>query len=54
LQKIGIQGQPGLMLNINGEEIRVGRTGIYEMLDDLEITFLGVASTDYGFFLIDY
>lgn len=54
LQKIGIQGQPGLIININGEEIHIGRTGIYEMLDTIEVTFLGIASPDYGFFLIDY
>jgi len=41
-------------MNINGEEIRIGRTGIYEMLDDIPVTFIGVASTTNDFFLIDY
>lgn len=31
LLKVGIQAHPGLMMCINGEEIYVGRTGIYEL-----------------------
>lgn len=54
LSKIGIQGKPGLLMNINGEEIHIGRTGIYEMLDDIDVTFIGVVSTSDDFFLIDY
>ena len=29
--KLGIQSRPGLLMCINGEEIRIGRTGIYEI-----------------------
>jgi hypothetical protein len=29
--KMGIQSRPGLMMAINGEEIRIGRSGIYEI-----------------------
>lgn len=54
LSKIGVQGKPGLLMNINGEEIHIGRTGIYEMLDDITVTFIGVAFTSGDFFLIDY
>lgn len=31
LLKIGVQSRPGLMMCINGEEVRTGRTGIYEI-----------------------
>jgi hypothetical protein len=31
LVKIGVQSHPGLIMCINGEEIRVGRSGIYEI-----------------------
>ena len=30
LRKIGIQAPPGLMFSLNGEEMRVGRSGIFE------------------------
>ena len=29
--KMGIQSKPGLLMCINGQEIRIGKTGIYEM-----------------------
>lgn len=32
--KIGIQADPGTVVSINGTEVRIGKTGIYE-LDDL-------------------
>lgn len=42
LLKIGIQGPPGLLFCLNGEEMRIGRSGIYELYyDNLEITYLG-------------
>lgn len=31
LLKMGVQSHPGLMMCINGEEIHIGRTGIYEV-----------------------
>ena len=31
LKQIGIQGPPGLLMNINGEAIRIGRSGLYEI-----------------------
>lgn len=34
-KKIGVQSKPGLIMCINGEEVRVGRTGIYEFNNDL-------------------
>ena len=31
LSKLGVQADPGLMMCINGEQIYVGRTGVYEL-----------------------
>ncbi len=42
LKKIGIQGPPGLLFVIDGEEMRIGRTGIYELYDDeIVISYIG-------------
>lgn len=43
--KIGVQSQPGLMMCINGQEIRVGRSGIYELRNQaLKITKFSVVA----------
>lgn len=43
LIKFGIQSRPGLMMCINGNEIHIGRTGIYEMRNGLiSVSFLSV------------
>lgn len=31
LKQIGLQGPPGLLFSLNGEEMRIGKTGIYEV-----------------------
>lgn len=62
LKKIGIQGPPGLLFTIDGEEIRVGRTGIYELYnDDISISYLGFVIKDSlftqdgkDFFILDF
>lgn len=42
-RKIGVQSRPGLRMLINSEEIRVGRTGIYELKNsDIKIESLGM------------
>lgn len=38
LKKIGIQGPPSLLMCINREPIRIGRSGIYEINNGIEIT----------------
>lgn len=43
LTKIGIQTQPGSLLCVNGAQIRVGRSGIYEINNGVNITFFGIA-----------
>lgn len=45
LSRIGIWGHPGLMMAINGEEIRVGPSGHYEQ-DVINIKSLGVVAED--------
>lgn len=39
-KKIGVQSHPGLLMCINGEEIRIGNTGIYELKS-------GIITTDF-------
>lgn len=54
LTKIGIWGHPELMMIINGEEIKIGPSGYYE-LDAIPITSLGVvALNNKDMFSIDY
>lgn len=41
--KLGVQSRPGLLMCINGEEIRTGRTGIYEIKNGIiRTTFFAV------------
>lgn len=57
IEKIGIQGPSGLLFTINGEEMRIGRTGIYELYNkDIPITYLGFVTKkgDNKFFIVDY
>lgn len=43
LIKIGVQSRPGLNMNINGEDIRVPRTGIYELKNGIiNISFFSI------------
>ena len=61
LEKIGIQGPPGLMMCINGEEIRIGRTGIYELNNGITVQYIGfiVKESDFtqdgkDYFIMDF
>lgn len=54
LKQIGIQSRPGLEMCINGEMIRVGRSGIYEMNYGIDITFIGFMPNENDHFLMDY
>lgn len=41
LTKVGIQGPPGMLMCINGQPIRIGPSGIYEIKNGYKVTFLG-------------
>ena len=43
LSKIGFQSAPGTLLCVNGEQIRVGRSGTYEINHGINVTFFGIA-----------
>lgn len=40
LYKLGIQTSAGTIVNINGTNIKIGKTGIYELEDIIKITSL--------------
>lgn len=55
LKQIGIQGPPGMVMCIDGEEIRIGRSGIYEINNGINISFLGFIIHDNDkYFILDY
>ena len=56
LTKIGVQGPPSLLMCINREQIRIGRTGIYELNNqNIRITSISfVPKSDSDYFIMDY
>lgn len=58
LTKIGIQGPPSLLMCINREQIRLGKTGIYELNNGINVTSISfvpknsVNGLDY--FIMDF
>lgn len=56
--KLGVQSRPGLLMCINGQEIRVGPSGIYEIKSGYKVTFIGFViidtSTADDYFILDY
>lgn len=54
LTHIGVYSHPNTIMAINGEEIRVGQSGYYE-LNNFEITSFGIAANDNkDRFIVDY
>ena len=50
LKKIGIQGPPGLMFILDGEEIKIGKSGVYELYNDnIDISYIGFIIKDSSF-----
>lgn len=45
--RFSVWSHPGLMMAVNGEEIRVGSSGFYE-LDVLQVTSLGIVAQDFS------
>lgn len=56
LKQIGVQGPPGLQMCIDGEQIRIGRSGIYEINNGVMVNFIGfiVEPNDKKYFMLDY
>lgn len=55
LKQIGVQGPPGLLMSINGEAIRIGRSGLYEINNGINTTFIGfIIEADEKYFVLDY
>lgn len=52
IKKIGVQGPAGLTMMINGEEIKVGPSGVFE-LNNFDITSFGVCGSSEPF-IVDY
>lgn len=50
--KIGVQSRPGLLMCINKESIRIGRSGVYEINNGYPINFFNIPSDDN--FILDY
>lgn len=49
--QFGLQADPGFIFLINGEPMRVGRTGFFESPEGYEISNVGVTEPN---FIIDY
>ena len=56
LKQIGVQSAPGLLMSIDGEAVRVGRSGIYEINNGISVSFIGfiVEPDDNKYFILDY
>lgn len=56
LSRIGIWSHSGLLMAVNGEEVRVGRSGLYE-IDVIDIDSIGIVADNNDYtnnFTIDY
>ena len=55
LKQIGVQGPPGLLMSINGEAIRIGRSGLYEINNGVNTNFIGfIIENNEKYFILDY
>ena len=54
LSKIGIQGPPLMLMCINREQIRIGKNGIYEINNGVEVKSIGFVPADNDYFIMDY
>lgn len=52
--KIGVQGPPLLLMCINGQQIRVGYNGIYEINNGMKITSISFVPAADDYFIMDY
>ena len=55
ITKLGVQGPPSLLMCINGEKIRIGKSKIYQLDDkNIKITSLCFCPKSSDFFIADY
>ena len=56
LKRIGVQGTPGLLMCINGEQIQIGKSGMFEINIDYIVSYFGVVLEPNSdkIFLLDY
>lgn len=55
IRKIGVQANPGLLMCVNGEAIRVGPSGIYEIKNGYPINFFSfLLENEQEHFILDY
>lgn len=56
LKRIGVQGTPGLIMCINGEQIQIGKSGMFEINIDYTVSYFGVVieKDSDKIFLLDY
>lgn len=51
--KIGIQGPTGMLFCLNGEQLRIGQNGIYQLEEDIDINFFGVVLKNNSYCIAD-
>lgn len=55
LTRLGIQGTPGLIMCVNGEQIQIGKSGMFEINTDYIVSSFGVVIEDNNkSFILDY
>lgn len=55
LKQVGVQGPPGLLMSINGEGIKIGRSGLYEINNGINTSFIGfIIEDNEKYFVLDY
>lgn len=54
LIKIGVQGPPSMLMCINKEQIRIGRSGIYEINNGMNITSISFVPKNTDYFIMDF
>lgn len=56
IKQIGVQSAPGFQMCIDGEQIKIGRSGLYEIKNGVIIKFIGfvIDADDNQHFMLDY
>ena len=55
-KKIGVQSRPGTLLCVNREDVRIGRSGLYQVNNGIPVTFLSILTPNNNIhdFIVDY